>query len=77
MKCRFAGRRLNISYINKLHKDIGDYEVESIYVNGKEYCFEHGNPVIDRAYIMKIFKSICGISPSEYRKNQEINQRKH
>lgn len=77
VKCRFAGRRLNISYINKLHKDIGDYEVESIYVNGKEYCFEHGNPVIDRAYIMKIFKSICGISPSEYRKNQEINQRKH
>lgn len=54
VKCRFAGRRLNISYSNKLRKDIGDYEVENIYVNGKEYRFEPGRPVIDREYLEKL-----------------------
>lgn len=54
VKCRFAGRRLNISYINKLHKDIGDYEIDSIYINGKPYEFEKGNYVVARDYLEKL-----------------------
>src|SRR5699024_3258171 len=60
VNCRFAGRKLNISYINKQHKEIGDYEVESIYINGKIYPFQHENPVIERSYLENL---------PEYREN--------
>lgn len=51
---------MSISYINKQHKEIGDYEVESIYINGKIYPFQHENPVIERSYLENL---------PEYREN--------
>ena len=57
VSCRFAGRNLNISYINKQYKEIGDYEVAGIYVNGTPCEFQHGNPIISREYLKKLPKN--------------------
>lgn len=57
VSCRFAGRNLNISYINKQYKEIGDYEVVGIYVNGTPCEFQHGNPIISREYLKKLPKN--------------------
>lgn len=35
--CSFAGRKLQICYVNKNGKEIGDYEVEEVAVNGIPY----------------------------------------
>lgn len=37
VRCYFAGRMLNICYINKTFKEYGDYEIEEIFINGKRY----------------------------------------
>lgn len=51
VRCFFAGRMLNISYINKSFKEFGDYEIEEIFINGKKYVATGLEVRIKRSYI--------------------------
>lgn len=35
--CSFAGKKLDVTYVNKNKKEIGDYEITEIFINGKKY----------------------------------------
>ncbi|MDO5336557.1 MAG: cellobiose phosphorylase [Eubacteriales bacterium] len=54
IQCRFAGRMLDIVYINKNKKDFGDYEIDEIYVNGNKYERMDIQAQIDREYLLSL-----------------------
>lgn len=51
IRCDFAGKMLNISYINKSFKEFGDYDIEEVYINGKKYEVIGSENKIKRSYI--------------------------
>lgn len=51
VQCSFAGKMLNISYINKSFKEFGDYDIEEIFINGKKYADVGPEVKINRSYI--------------------------
>lgn len=54
VRLSFAGKLLEICYENKKHKEIGDYDVEEIFVNGRQYFYEGSHGVIEREYIKSL-----------------------
>lgn len=54
VQVNFAGKLLNITYENKDHKDIGDYDIEEIYVNDRQYFYEGSSGLIEREYIKSL-----------------------
>ena len=50
----FAGKLLKVSYVNAQHKDFGDYEVEEIYINGRQYFNEGNLGMIQREFIKSL-----------------------
>ncbi len=51
---KFAGKLLDISYVNAQHKDFGDYEVEEIFINGRQYFNEENCGIIQREFIKSL-----------------------
>lgn len=49
--CSFAGRKLEILYVNRNKKEIGDYEAAEISINGKPYQSKIKKGRIERAAI--------------------------
>lgn len=37
VSCSFAGRQLSVTYVNRNWKEIGDYEAEEVYIDGRRY----------------------------------------
>lgn len=54
VRLNFAGKLLEICYENKQHKDIGDYDVEEVFVNGRQYFYEGSTGIIEREYIKSL-----------------------
>ncbi|EKQ57683.1 MULTISPECIES: cellobiose phosphorylase [unclassified Clostridium] len=52
----FAERKLRIEYVNDNRKEYGNYSVNKIYINGKEYKF-NGKSAINRATIIELDKN--------------------
>lgn len=63
--CAFAGRKLEITYVNPNRKEIGDYEIGEIYVNGMCRRAADGKAEIPREEIEKLPETetvrICAI----------------
>ena len=54
VRLSFAGKLLDIRYENRMGRDIGDYDVEEIYINGRQYFYEGSNGLIEREYIKSL-----------------------
>jgi len=57
IEMNFAERKLKIEYVNEGKKEYGDYVVNEIHINGKEYKF-NGQPVINRNVITALDENI-------------------
>ena len=58
ISCRFADRELTVCYWNQNQKEIGDYEIEGIYINDQPYYSTLGIARIRRDEIEKLSKEI-------------------
>lgn len=52
----FAGRKLNVVYINRNHLEVGDYEVEEILLDKTKLSFDFKKPEIKRELIKDLSK---------------------
>lgn len=50
----FADRKLKVQYINKADKEYGDYQIDRITIDGKEYVSEYGKVIIKRSDIQTL-----------------------
>jgi cellobiose phosphorylase len=55
----FADRKLKVQYSNKALKDYGEYQINSITIDGKAYAFASGRPQIKRSDI-EALNSLAG-----------------
>ncbi|MGE0268524.1 MAG: cellobiose phosphorylase [Candidatus Omnitrophota bacterium] len=56
IQCSFAGKRLDVEYINKSLKDFGDYTIEAVRLNDHSLPVKQGQPVsfmVERSLIEK------------------------
>ena len=53
VKCKFAGRSITVTYINKDKREYGSYSIKKVSINGKEYS-NMKNSAISRKEILSL-----------------------